>query len=151
MACAAESGLSGKHYERGQLRLNNSRGDVFNVDPQELLRDCSATEATLLLLLSITSHPSFPVLCISLTHLPSTLLLSPAVFHIPPSVPVCRSTQLLSCCPRQLVKLHLGCHGDGKAHHHHHRDSLSVLYIWVLLSWPTQYSNGLYFTLCDTE
>lgn len=56
---------------------------------------------------------------------------SPAAFHISPTLPACypayHSTQLLSCCPWQPVKLHLGCRGDSKAHHH--RDLFCALHL----------------------
>ena len=149
----------GKRHERGQLKLSrcNSRGDVAMAASQELLRACPATGATVLLLLFTSLRLILLSFCSLhlLTQLPcARLLLLPAVFHkcplTPPNQPapslhVWRSPQLLSCCPRQPLKLHLGCCGDGEAYYYH-RD-INVLNIWVLMSWPTQFFNHSDITL----
>lgn len=71
----------------------------------------------------VTSPPPLSSFYSAPPHLPSILPLSPAVSRIHRPSLHRHPTQLLLRCPRQLVKLHLGCLGNGNAHHH--GDSLS--------------------------
>lgn len=124
-----------RRISRDAMSLHSNNGSNFSSPPPPFFYSLSSP--LILLFIIISAPPPHPETTRHHT-LPLTCSFPPLLSPLPTSV--CHSAQLLSCCPQQLVKLHLGCHGDGKAHqHHHHRDLLSVLYIWVLMSLPTEY------------